>query len=72
METTVQLDHEPAVAVAETDRTWHLTAQNVQLMPEDRVFCFKPVPRLEWQGQDSQNEAEQSHHAALKLGDSFG
>jgi len=40
-------------------------------MPEDRVLCFKPTPRLEWRGQNREEEAEQFHHAALTLGDSF-
>jgi hypothetical protein len=40
-------------------------------MPEDRILSFKPALRLKWRSQDSQNEAEQFHHAALTLGDSF-
>jgi hypothetical protein len=38
---------------------WHLTAQNDQLMPEDRVLCFKPTPRLKGQCQYREQEAEQ-------------
>jgi hypothetical protein len=38
---------------------WHLTAQNDQLMPEDRVLCFKPTPRLKGQSQYREQEAEQ-------------
>ncbi|HUV63474.1 MAG TPA: hypothetical protein VMW24_06215, partial [Sedimentisphaerales bacterium] len=47
------------------------TPQNDQLMPKCRVLCFKPAPRLEWRGQDGQDEAEQGEHCALTLGDSF-
>jgi hypothetical protein len=49
----------------------HLTPQNDQLMSERRVLCFKPALRLEWRGQDGQDEAEQCKHYALTLGDSF-
>ena len=34
-------------------------------------LCFKPDLRLEWRGQDSQDEAEQCKHRALTLGDSL-
>ena len=47
------------------------TPQDHQLMSEYHVLCFKPTPRLEWRGDDSQNGAEQFHHAALTLGDSL-
>jgi hypothetical protein len=39
-------------------------------MSEYDVLCFKPTPRLERRREDSQNGAEQFHHAALTLGDS--
>src|ERR1700674_4206555 len=39
-------------------------------MAERRVLCFKSALRLEWQGQDGQDEAEQRDHCALTLGDS--
>jgi hypothetical protein len=32
---------------------------------------LKPALRLEWRGQDGQDEAEQCKHCALTLGDSF-
>jgi hypothetical protein len=35
------------------------TLQNDQLMSERRVLGFKPALRLEWRGQDGQEEAEQ-------------
>jgi hypothetical protein len=41
-------------------------------MSERRVLGFKPALRLEWRGQDGQDEAEQSEHSPLTLGDSFG
>jgi hypothetical protein len=48
-----------------------LTPQNDQLMSECHVLCFKPALRLEWRGQDGQDEAEQCKHCTLTLGDSF-
>jgi hypothetical protein len=38
-------------------------------MPKHRVLSLKPQLRLEWQGQDGQNETEQPDHSA-SLGDS--
>ena len=56
---SIQLDKEPAITVGEPSPAAHLTPQNDQLMSECRVLCFKPDLRLEWRGQDSQDEAEQ-------------
>jgi hypothetical protein len=56
---SIQLDKEPAILVGEPDPALHLTPQNDQLMPECRILCFKSPLRLEWRGQDSQDEAEQ-------------
>src|SRR5712672_1752473 len=39
-------------------------------MSKHRVLSFKPQLRLEWRGQDGQNETEQSDHSA-SLGDSI-
>ena len=39
-------------------------------MPEHRILRFKPQLRLEWRGQDGQNETEQPDHSA-SLGDSI-
>jgi hypothetical protein len=50
----------------------HLAPQNYQLMSERRVLSFKPALRLEWRGQDGQDETEQGAHYRLTLGDSFG
>jgi hypothetical protein len=47
-----------------------LAPQNIQLMSKHRVLGFKPQLRLEWQGQDGQNETEQPDHSA-SLGDSI-
>jgi hypothetical protein len=33
-------------------------------MSKHRVLCFKPCLRLEWRGQDGQNEPEQPDHSA--------
>src|SRR5258705_4975491 len=46
------------------------TLQDNQLMSKHRVLSFKPQLRLEWRGQDGQNETEQSDHSA-SLGDSI-
>src|ERR1700687_6053515 len=44
--------------------------QHNQLMSKHRVLSFKPHLRLEWRGQDGQNETEQPDHSA-SLGDSI-
>jgi hypothetical protein len=44
--------------------------QNIQLMSKHRVLSFKPQLRLEWRGQNGQNETEQPDHSA-SLGDSI-
>src|ERR1700676_298561 len=44
--------------------------QDNQLMSKHRVLSFKPELRLEWRGQDGQNETEQPDHSA-SLGDSI-
>jgi hypothetical protein len=46
-----------------------LAPQDNQLMPKHRVLSLKPQLRLEWRGQDGQNETEQPDHSA-SLGDS--
>src|SRR5882757_7424775 len=55
--------------VGEPDATTQPTLQDNQLMSKHRVLSFKPQPRLEWRGQDGQNETEQPDHSA-SLGDS--
>ena len=47
----------------------HPTPQDNQLMSKHRVLGFKPQLRLEWRGQDGQDETEQLDHYA-SLGDS--
>src|SRR5450830_245631 len=66
----IQLDQEPAVVVRQPDPALHLTPQNDQLMSENRILCLKSALRLEWPGQNGQDEAEQSEHGLLTLGDS--
>src|SRR6476620_9020405 len=56
--------------VREPDATMQPTLQDNQLMSKHRVFSFKPQLRLEWRGQDGQNETEQTDHSA-SLGDSI-
>ena len=46
------------------------TPQDIQLMSKHCVLSFKPQRRLEWRGQDGQNETEQPDHSA-SLGDSI-
>ena len=68
---SIQLDKEPAIAVRELDPAPQLAPQHDQLMSERRVLCLKSALRLEWRGQDGQDETEQRDHCALTLGDSF-
>jgi hypothetical protein len=39
-------------------------------MSKHRILSFKPQLRLEWRGQDGQNETEQPDHS-VNLGDSI-
>jgi hypothetical protein len=66
----IQLDKEPAIMVREPDATMQPAPQDNQLMSKHRVLSFKPQLRLEWRGQDGQNETEQPDHSA-NLGDSI-
>jgi hypothetical protein len=66
----IQLDKEPAIIVREPDATMRPTPQDIQLMSKHCVLSFKPQRRLEWRGQDGQNETEQPDHSA-SLGDSI-
>jgi hypothetical protein len=56
--------------VREPDATMRPTFQDNQLMSKHRVLSFKPQLRLEWRGQDGQNETEQPDHSA-SLGDAI-
>src|SRR5450759_1522286 len=60
----IQLEEEPAIAVCELDPATQLAPQHNQLMSKHRVLSFKPQLRLEWRGQDGQNETEQPDHSA--------
>jgi hypothetical protein len=66
----IQLDKEPAIIVREPDATRQPTPHDIQLMSKHRVLSFKPQLRLEWRGQDGENETEQPDHSA-SLGDSI-
>src|ERR1700737_869494 len=66
----IQRDQEPAIMVGEPDATRQPTPHDIQLMSKHRVLSFKPQLRLEWRGQDGQNETEQPDHSA-SLGDSI-
>jgi hypothetical protein len=56
--------------VREPDAAMQPAPQDNQLMSKHRVLSFKPQLRLEWRGQDGQNETEQPDHSA-SLGDSI-
>jgi hypothetical protein len=56
--------------VRKPDPTRQPTPQDNQLMSKHRVLGFKPQLRLEWRGQDGQNETEQPDHST-SLGDSI-
>src|ERR1700737_299481 len=56
--------------VREPDAIMESAPQDDQLMSEHRILRFKPALRLEWRGQDGQNETEQPNHSA-SLGDSI-
>ena len=66
----MRLDKEPAIMVREPDATMRPTFQDNQLMSKHRVLSSKPQLRLEWRGQDGQNETEQPDHSA-SLGDAI-
>src|SRR5258707_14331599 len=66
----IQQDKEPAIIVREPDATMQPTPQNNQLMSKHGVLSLKPQRRLEWRGQDGQNETEKPDHSA-SLGDSI-
>jgi hypothetical protein len=69
---SIQLDQEPAVIVRQPDPAMHLAPQNDQLMSEHSILSLKSALRLEWRGQNGQDEPEQSEHDPQTLGDSFG
>jgi hypothetical protein len=56
--------------VREPNATMQPTPHDNQLMSKQRVLSLKPQLRLEWRGQDGQNETEQPDHSA-SLGDSI-
>ena len=59
---SIQLDQEQAIAIREADATANPAPQHNQLMPQRRVLCFKSTLRLEWRGEQGQEEAEQRDH----------
>jgi len=52
------------------DATANLPPQYDQLTSERRILCLKSVLRFERRGEQGQEEAEQSDHRLLTLGDS--
>jgi hypothetical protein len=65
----IQPNKEPSIMVRQPNATMHPMPQDNQLMSKHRVLGFKPQLRLEWRGQDGQDETEQPDHSA-SLGDS--
>jgi hypothetical protein len=63
-------EEEQAIAVRQPDAAVQPTLQDNQLMSKHGVLSFKPQLRLEWRGQNVQNETEQPDHSA-SLGDSI-
>jgi hypothetical protein len=70
METSDTAGKKTAIMVREPDATMQPTLQDNQLMSKHHVPGFKPQLRLEWRGQDGQNETKQPDHSA-SLGDSI-
>jgi hypothetical protein len=58
MKPAIQLDKEPAITVREPDATMQPTPQDIQLMSERGILGLKPGRRLEWRGQDGQDETQ--------------
>jgi hypothetical protein len=56
--------------VRKPDATRQPTPHDIQLMSKHRVLSFKPQLRLEWRGQDRQNETQQPDHSS-SIGDSI-
>jgi hypothetical protein len=53
---TIQLNKKPTIAVREPGPAAHLAPQNDQLMSEHRILSLEPDLRLEWRGQNPENE----------------
>jgi hypothetical protein len=70
IETTIELDEKPAIAVRQLGPPPHLTPQDNQLMSERRILRSEPALRFELRGQDGQNKVDQRDHCA-KLPDSI-
>ena len=62
METIDTANEEQMIAIREPDATAHLPPQYDQLMSERSVLCLKSALRLEWRGEQGQEEAQQSDH----------
>jgi hypothetical protein len=60
----VEQDKEPAITVCEPDATMEPAPQNNQLLPKHRVLGLQPHLRLEWSGQDGQDENQKPDHSA--------
>src|SRR5680860_1701018 len=63
---SIELDQEPAIVVRKPGAATHLTPQYDQLMSECRILRLKPALRLEWRGQDGQEEPEPVSYTHLR------
>jgi hypothetical protein len=64
METSEELNEEPAVVVRETSPALQLTPQDHQLMSARGILSLKANLRLERRGQHGQNKPDQRDHRA--------
>ena len=55
-EPAIEMDEEPPIAIRKLGPPLQLASQDDQLMSERRILRLKPALRLEWRGQDGQNE----------------
>src|SRR5216684_6600278 len=50
--------------------TWRALLQNIELMPQDQVFGFQPLPRLEAVAQHADEEEANCDHQSQSCSDS--
>lgn len=60
----IHLNEEAAIIVRKVGSASHLPLQNDQLMSKYGILNLQPAVRLEWRGQNGQNEADQRDHRA--------
>ncbi len=55
---SIHLNKEPAIVVRKLRPALHFALQDNQLMSERGILSLKPGLRLEWRGQDGQDETQ--------------